>query len=157
VGVFASPPAWWVGGLIFGGVVVALRLVLNERIGVLGGYSELVEAGFRRRVAVGWKAFFLLGVVGGGLLYGLVSGRWASRGGYGWFARDFPHHAGLATGIGLLLGGTLIGFGAKTASGCTSGNGFGGTTSGSPASYVATVTFFSTAVGASFVLRAAFG
>ena len=41
--------------------------------------------------------------------------------------------------------------------GGNSGNGFGGTTSGSPASYVATVTFFATAVGASFLLRGLFG
>lgn len=157
MGVLQSPPAWWLGGLVFGGVVVALRLVLNERIGVLGGYSELVEFASRRRLQLGWKSFFLFGVVGGGFLYGAVSGRWASRAGYGWIARDFPDHASLATGIGLLVAGVLIGFGAKTAGGCTSGNGFGGTTSASPASYVATVTFFATAVGASFVLRGLFG
>jgi uncharacterized membrane protein YedE/YeeE len=143
--------------LVFGAVVVGLRFVLNERIGVLGGYSELVEVASGRLARVGWKTFFLLGVVGGGLLYGLVSGRWASRGGYGWLARDFPSHAGLATGVGLVIAGVLIGFGAKTAGGCTSGNGFGGTTSASPASYVATLTFFATAVGASFILRGLFG
>jgi uncharacterized membrane protein YedE/YeeE len=52
---------------------------------------------------------------------------------------------------------TVPGSGAKTAGGCTSGNGLGGTTSGSPASFVATITFFATAVGASFLLRRLFG
>jgi photosystem II stability/assembly factor-like uncharacterized protein/uncharacterized membrane protein YedE/YeeE len=153
----SSAPAWWLGGLIFGAVVIALRLALNKRIGVLGGYSELVERASGRGKALGWKSFFLFGVLGGGLLYALVAGKYAGGHGYGWLARDFPHHAGLATGVGLVLAGVLIGFGAKTAGGCTSGNGFGGTTSGSPASFVATMTFFATAVGASFVLRGLFG
>lgn len=157
VGVFASSPSWWLGGLCFAGVVLALRLVLNERIGVLGGYSDFVEVAARRRRSVGWKGFFLVGVVVGGFVYGLVGHRVTAESGYGWFARDFPHHAGFASGIGLIGGGLLIGFGAKTAGGCTSGNGFGGTTSGSPASYVATITFFATAVVASFILRALFG
>jgi uncharacterized membrane protein YedE/YeeE len=158
VGVFASAPAWWLGGLLFAAVVLALRLVLNERVGVLGGYSELVERATGRKRSLGWKSFFLVGVVAGGLLFALVSGRWAAaRTGYGWLAADFPHHAALASGIGLTIAGVLIGFGAKTAGGCTSGNGFGGTTSGSPASFAATATFFATAVGASFLLRAVFG
>lgn len=155
--VLRAPPAWWVAGLIFGGVVVALRLALNERIGVLGGYSELVERASGRAKTLGWKSFFLIGVVLGGLLYALLAGRYSGTQAYGWLARDFPHHAGLATGVGLTAAGLLIGFGAKTAGGCTSGNGFGGTTSGSPASFVATMTFFATAVGASFLLRGLFG
>ena len=157
MGSLAGAPPWWLGGLIFGAVVVGLRFALNERIGVLGGYSELVERASGRGRSLGWKSFFLFGVVGGGLLFALVSGRWATSSSYGWFARDFPHYTGLVTGVGLILAGVLIGFGAKTAGGCTSGNGFGGTTSGSPASFVATATFFATAVGASFLLRALFG
>lgn len=62
VGVFGTPPAWWLGGLVFAGVVLALRLVLNERIGVLGGYSELVERASGRSRTFGWKSFFLVGV-----------------------------------------------------------------------------------------------
>ncbi len=150
-------PPWWLGGMIFGAVVVALRLALNERIGVLGGYSELVERATGRGTRLGWKSFFLVGVVAGGALYGVVGHRQAVGRGYGWLAAAFPHHAALARAVGLTLAGLLIGFGAKTAGGCTSGNGFGGTTSGSPASFVATATFFATAVGASFLLRAAFG
>jgi len=157
MGVLRTAPAWWVAGLIFGGVVVALRYVLNERIGVLGGYSELVERASGRARSLGWKSFFLIGVVLGGLLYALLADRYNGGRRYGWLAHDFPHHAGLATGVGLTLAGLLIGFGAKTAGGCTSGNGFGGTTSGSRASFVATATFFATAVGASFLLRGLFG
>jgi hypothetical protein len=97
-------------------VVVALRFALNERLGVLGGYSELVERAKGRVRALGWKSFFLIGVVGGGWLYGLAAGRWGGAHRYGWIGRDFPHHAGVATGVAPTAAGLLIGFGAKTAS-----------------------------------------
>jgi uncharacterized membrane protein YedE/YeeE len=53
----------------------------------------------------------------------------------------------------LASGGVLIGLGAKTAGGCTSGNGLSGCSFGSPASFVATGTFMATAVGTAFLLR----
>ncbi len=54
----------------------------------------------------------------------------------------------------ILVGaGALIGFGAKTAGGCTSGNGICGTSLGSAASFVATGTFLAVAIGASFAIR----
>jgi uncharacterized protein len=48
----------------------------------------------------------------------------------------------------------LIGFGAKTAGGCTSGNGLSGNAMASPASLVATATFFGTAIVVSFLIKA---
>jgi len=53
----------------------------------------------------------------------------------------------------LFAGGILIGFGAKTAGGCTSGNGLGACSAGSPAGFAATATFMGTAIVASFVIR----
>ncbi|MDX6504337.1 MAG: hypothetical protein QOE29_1462, partial [Gaiellaceae bacterium] len=35
---------WWIVGPAFGLVVVGLVATLNERIGILGGFSALVEA-----------------------------------------------------------------------------------------------------------------
>ena len=51
----------------------------------------------------------------------------------------------------------LVGFGAKYASGCTSGNGIGGNSVGSPASFVATGTFMAAAIAVSFVIEAVVG
>lgn len=150
-------PAWWLAGILFGAVVVALRLALNERIGVLGGYSQVVEWAALRRGRLGWKASFLAGIALGGFAYAAAGGRVGSGDPYGWIAAAFPSHGTVATASALVLAGGLIGFGAKTAGGCTSGNGFGGTTSASPASFVATATFFSVAVAGSFVLRLLFG
>jgi uncharacterized protein len=50
--------------------------------------------------------------------------------------------------------GVLIGFGGKTAGGCTSGNGLSGTAAGSPASLVAFVTFMATAIVVSLAIEA---
>jgi uncharacterized membrane protein YedE/YeeE len=58
----------------------------------------------------------------------------------------------VAVGGLLLLAGVLIGFGAKLAGGCTSGNGIGGCSAGSPASFAATATFMGTAIAASFLI-----
>jgi uncharacterized membrane protein YedE/YeeE len=46
----------------------------------------------------------------------------------------------------LFAAGTLIGYGARWAAGCTSGHGMCGTALGSPASFVATITFMGSAI-----------
>ena len=52
----------------------------------------------------------------------------------------------------LLIAGIAMGFGARTAGGCTSGHGLTGMSLGSPASIVATTTFFATAVALAHLL-----
>jgi uncharacterized protein len=47
----------------------------------------------------------------------------------------------------------LIGFGAKLAGGCTSGNGLSGTAMLSPAALASTATFFGTAIVVSFLIK----
>ncbi|MEA2310419.1 MAG: sulfur transport, partial [Solirubrobacteraceae bacterium] len=88
---------------------------------------------------------------GGGLLFALVSGTLGHGGGYGWLSRSVD---GSLVGPILLGAGVLIGYGSKTAGGCTSGNGLSGTALGSPASFVAFASFMATAVGVSLVIEA---
>jgi uncharacterized membrane protein YedE/YeeE len=52
------------------------------------------------------------------------------------------------------VSGALIGYGARLAGGCTSGNGLSGNAALSPAALVATGTFFGTAIVVSFVTEA---
>jgi len=144
-------PAWYVLGPLIGMVVIGLVATINQRIGVLGGYSNVIERATGRTEGLGWKAWFLFGVLGGGLLFRALAGSGAVPDGYGWLTRTFTDP--VAAGV-LVLAGAAIGFGAKFAGGCTSGNGLGGTSFGSPASFVATGTFMTTAVVASFFLRA---
>lgn len=147
-------PAWYVIGTIIGLVTVGLFALINERVGVVGGYSNVIERASGRAGGLSWKAFFLFGVVGGGLAFRLLAGASTVGDGYGWLTRSFGAHSYAAVGGLLLVGGTLVGFGAKLAGGCTSGNGIGGSSVASPASLVATGTFMAVAIAASFAIRA---
>jgi uncharacterized protein len=87
----------------------------------------------------------LLGLVGGSVFFAVLRGG-PSFAGYGWLTDVF--HGASAVWIApiLLAAGLLIGFGAKRARGCTSGNGLSGNAIASPASLAATATFFGTAI-----------
>jgi uncharacterized membrane protein YedE/YeeE len=149
--VFLDRPPWFVVGPLIGLCVIAMLALVNRRLGVVAGFSAVVERATGRTDALGWRGAFLFGVVGGGLLFALVSGTFASGGGYGWLSRGVD---GALVGPVLIAAGVLIGFGAKTAGGCTSGNGLSGTALGSPASFVAFASFMATAVGVSFAIEA---
>ena len=142
---------WWIGGPVLGLCVVAIRGLLNARLGVTGAFSEVIDRVGKRSLAFDWRGWFLVGLVAGGVLFVLVRGD-AGFEGYGWLTRTFESDAWIA--LVLLLAGVLIGFGAKTAGGCTSGNGLSGNAMTSPASLVATATFFATAIGVSFLIEA---
>lgn len=147
-------PAWYVIGSLVGLVTLGVVAILNERIGVTGGYSQVVERATGRLQGLTWKAWFLFGVLSGALLFRLLAGASNIGDGYGYLTRTFGGHDYFAVGGLLLVGGVLVGFGAKLMGGCTSGNGLGGTSAGSPAALAATGTFIATAVVASFVIRA---
>ena len=149
-----SRPPWFVAGPLLGLCVVAMYAAINERLGVLGGFSAVVERLSERSLRLGWKGSFLLGLVGGAALFGVASGGGRLGDGYGWLTRAFS----TPTTIGLLVAaGALIGYGAKTAGGCTSGNGLSGNAIGSKASFLATMTFMGTAVAVSFLTEWLFG
>jgi uncharacterized membrane protein YedE/YeeE len=147
-------PAWYVLGPLLGLVVLGLLVTINERFGVLGGYSNVVERITRRSPVLGWKGWLLIGVLGGSLVFRLLAGSGAVPGGYGWLTRTFSGAGNVLIGVLLLVAGALIGFGAKTAGGCTSGNGLGGCSAGSRSSFAATATFMGTAIAVSFLIRA---
>lgn len=55
--------------------------------------------------------------------------------------------------IVLLIGGILIGFGARTAGGCTSGHGITGCSTRSPGSFMAVIVFVLTAVALTLIIH----
>ena len=145
--------AWFVAGPVLGLCVVACRVVFDGRLGVTGGFSELVEKVSRGSTSFDWRGWFAIGVLLGGTLYLVLFGGPLFHG-YGWMTDTF-HGAGRIVMVPLLLvAGVLIGFGAKTAGGCTSGNGLSGTSMFSPAALVSTATFFATAIAVSFAIEA---
>ena len=146
-------PAWYVLGPLLGLVVLGLLVTINERFGVLGGYSNVVERVTGRSPALGWKGWLLVGVLGGSLAFTLLGGGGSVAGGYGWLTRTFSGAGNVLIGVLLLVAGALIGFGAKTAGGCTSGNGLGGCSAGSTSSFAATATFMGTAIAVTFLIK----
>ncbi len=145
-------PPWFVIGALLGFTVVGVLGTLNRQLGALGGYSAVFERASGRSAALGWRAWFLIGIFGGALVFRLLAGDPGTGDGYGWLTRTFSDPL---VGVLLLVGGVLIGFGAKAAGGCTSGNGICGTALGSPASFVATATFMAVAIGVTFLIDAA--
>ena len=144
---------WYLGGPILGLCVVAIRLLLNARLGVTGGYSEIVGRISRRSLAFDWRGWFLIGLIAGAAAFALIAGGPEFHG-YGWLTQTFTGGERWIVAPILLAAGILIGFGAKLAGGCTSGNGLSGTSMTSPASLAATATFFATAIVVSFVIKA---
>ena len=148
-----SQLAWYVAGPVLGLCVVACRLLFNGRLGVTGGFSEIVGRLRARQTTFDWRGWFLIGVLLGGTLFGLIAGG-PDFHGYGWLTASLHGSARALIAPVLLLSGVLIGFGAKLAGGCTSGNGLTGSAMLSRASLAATATFFGTAIAVSFLTRA---
>jgi uncharacterized protein len=144
--------AWYVAGPVLGLCVVAIRLTFNARLGVTGGYSSIVGTVGARRLDFDWRAWFVVGVLLGGTIFALAAGGPDFRG-YGWLTESFSD---ALVGPVLLAAGVLVGYGAKLAGGCTSGNGLSGTSMLSPSALAATGTFFATAIAVSFLTEAVF-
>jgi uncharacterized membrane protein YedE/YeeE len=149
-----SQLAWWIGGPILGLCVVAMRWLMNERLGVMGAWSDVVDTLAARRLSFGPFGWMLFGLVVGAAGFALVAGG-PDFHGYGWLTDTFDGTGGtiLVAAI-LLVSGMLIGLGTKIAGGCTSGNGLSGNAMLSPASLVATMTFFATAIVVTLVTEA---
>ncbi len=71
--------------------------------------------------------------------------------GYGWLTETFSTPVVVLV---LVASGILLVVVGATAGGCTSGNGLSGNAALSPASLVATATFFGTAIAVSFLIEA---
>jgi uncharacterized membrane protein YedE/YeeE len=141
---------WYVAGPVIGILVTLLLWVANKPFGALGGYIELTEWA-RGRPGPGWRVYFTLGVVGGGLLSALAGGGWHATFAYGSFDQLFGTSL-LVKAVVLVAAGALMGAGGRLAGGCTSGHGVCGMSFGSPASLVSTATFMATAIGAAHVI-----
>ena len=142
--------AWWIGGPVLGLCVVAARARFGGRLGVTGGFSELVAKLAARSAAFDWRGWFAIGILLGGVVFAALHGGPGFHG-FGWLTRELD--PGPAAAV-LALSGVLIGYGARSAGGCTSGNGLSGTAALSPAALVATGTFFATAIAVNLVISA---
>jgi hypothetical protein len=90
---------------------------------------------------VDWQWMLVLGMILGALISSLLSGdftwqwipaQWAAA-----FGTNVPMRLAVA-----LMGGILLGFGARWAGGCTSGHGIGGTMQLAVSSWISAICFF---------------
>jgi uncharacterized membrane protein YedE/YeeE len=143
--------AWWIAGPILGLVIVSFLALANKRFGVLGGVTDLVQGSAEGRGLRSWRTLLLLGIVLGGLGYALLAGAPDAGMSYSWL----DAHLSLGGEVAVLFAaGLLIGAGARTAGGCTSGHGLTGSALASPASVVSMMTIMATAIATTFVLEA---
>ena len=124
------------GGLLIG-VATAMFLLFNGRIAGISGFL----GGLLRPVVgdIGWRMAFLLGLLGGQLVYGLAAPLPTVR-----------IDAELTT---LVVAGLLVGVGTRYGSGCTSGHGVCGLSRLSPRSIVATASFMLAGFVTVFIVR----
>jgi len=136
---------WWVAGPGVGLCVVALYALAGLKLGVSGGWLQLVFVLGRRPVTESWRLWFTGALVVGAFVAPLLGTGRVS--GYG----DLSAHLPLPVLIVVLVTvGALIGYGARWAGGCTSGHGISGCSAGSPESFAATATFFIVAIVVTF-------
>jgi len=132
-------------------VILSFLGLANKRFGVLGGVTDLVQGSVEGRGLRSWRSLLLLGIVGGGLAHALLAAAPDAGSSYSWL----DAHLSLGGEVAVLFGaGLLIGVGARTAGGCTSGHGLTGSALASPASIVSVMTIMATAIGTTFVLEA---
>jgi len=143
--------AWWIAGPLLGLVITSLLALANKRFGVVGGVTDLVQGSPEGKGLGSWRALLVVGLVVGGLVYAVLAGAPDAGSAYSWL----DIHLSLGREIALLFGaGLLIGVGARTAGGCTSGHGLTGSALASPASIVSTMAIMASAVATTFVLEA---
>jgi len=151
------------------GIVLLLAFVIMGRgLGASGGFTSVLTTGVdaiasehasendvyssylgdrERSPLTDWLVIELFGVIVGGFLSGLISGR---------IKRTVEKGPGISSGRRLLfafLGGTLMGFAAKLARGCTSGQALTGGALLSPGSWIFMISIFIGAYAFAYFMR----
>jgi len=152
---FAERAPWYLAGPAIGLMVVALLWACNRTFGALGGFIDLLAWARTPRIPPRHTVYFFIGLLIGGFVYAIAGGVQP-----GWAYGTFDQRFGVAPAtrmVMLVLAATVMGYGTRMASGCTSGHGICGTSLGSPRSIVSTITFMGTAILAANAVGAIVG
>ncbi len=125
-----TPVAAAIGGLLIG-LSAVLLLLFNGRMAAVSGIFDGIinpQGGDR-----GWRVAFIAGLVAAPLAAALMG-----------YSVTLPRMPG--SYLAIVVGGLLVGFGARLGSGCTSGHGICGIARLSPRSIVATGVFMLAAI-----------
>ena len=132
-----TPGMGLLGGALIGGASVLLLFLTGRIAGISGIAAGLMSSQLED---VGWRGLFIIGLILGALAYPLIMGKPLGvepQVGWPWMA----------------VGGFLVGFGTRMASGCTAGHGISGVARLSVRSVAATASFFLAALATVYVIR----
>lgn len=142
---------WWLGGIVIGLMVPLLYFFLNSALGVSTGYGNLAKM-LVPKTKLKWlnsdnfknvfnrRLFFMVGMVLGAFVSARLAGLALSTLSMGVFTQYVNWPFALKA-LWFLLGGLLLGLGARIAGGCTSGHSIHGIANLHLSSILAT-TFF---------------
>jgi uncharacterized protein len=145
---------WYVVGPLMALLVTAMFALTNQPIGASGSYAQVTDRILGKPMKEPWRIPFMGGVILGGIVAAVLRGDGFAGWSYGQLGQLVS--PGVLIVI-LLVGGIMMGYGARWMGGCTSGHGLCGTASRSPGSFAATGTFFVVAVGVTYILHIATG
>lgn len=148
---------FWLGAIALAGTALLHWLLVGQLMSVSSRFSAIVDSvrgqAPTRPEAISTHVLFLAGLVLGGFASAVLAGTFAPSlfdvGAV--FSRTFGD-APAATVVVMTLGGALVGFGTRMASGCTSGHGLCGVARFQPGSLLATCAFFGTGVAFSLLV-----
>ena len=117
----------WLGGLLIGWFIVLHFLIVGRAAGCSTGYACVVDTLHKNTNLFGkldsYKLFFVIGLPLGGLAHALIFNQGVT------FSFDMGQYDELTFAASkevktlvLFIGGTLLGFGARMAGGCTTGH-----------------------------------
>ena len=136
-----TPISALLGGALIGGSAVLLMFSIGRIAGISGIVAgAAMEKGWERN----WRLLFVLGLFVGAALVALITGA---------LANSVP----VASTTMMVIGGIVVGFGARLGSGGTSGHGVCGISRLSARSIVATGTFMASGMVTVFILRHVLG
>lgn len=166
-----QPEPYWnpyVAGVGLGLVLLAAFVIMGRGLGASGAFTSLVVAGVQK-VAPGhaqsnafyakypgggsmnplmdWLVFEIGGVIAGGFISGVLAGRVKKS------IEKGPHVSVNGRMLYAFFGGLTMGFGAKLARGCTSGQALTGGALMSVGSWVFIVTCFASAYITAYFVR----
>ncbi len=145
-----DPWPWWMGGLVIGSLVPLLYYFLNTPLGVSTGFGNLAKVLFRGKKlkwlqgksfdnVLNHRFYMMLGMLLGAFIAGRGMGLPISTE-MGKFTQvlQWPSWANI---LWFLMGGFLLGLGARIAGGCTSGHSIHGLANFHLSSLIATIFF----------------
>ena len=142
---------WFVIGPLLGILTVCFFVVMNQPLGASGAYVHTLNFFRRSGYRSVWRVWYFLGIALGGLFVTqFLQNNSEFRSGYDSFRAAAPLWLIIPV---VCLGSVLIGYGARVGGGCTSGHGICGTAQRSKASISATVTFMSSAIITTGLIR----